>query len=198
MRPLALGGPDVAAWLSTAGVDAPAAWVKLTAPECEGRGYTIRALDRAAGTLQIDFVLHADEHGQDHGTVSGWVRTARPGDEVGLSGPRSGGFALLPDTRWVWLAADATALPAVQSILATMPAGMSIFALPAVHDEHKQQNTVTHARLQTAWRHQLEPAHALREADPVLQTIAQLRGTGQVWMAGEADWVRGWKQYWTQ
>jgi len=198
MRRLVLGGPEVAAWLSADGHAAPAAWVKLTAPGCDGRGYTIRALDRASGTSQIDFVLHADEHGQDHGTVSGWARTARPGDAVSLSGPRSGGFALQPDTQWVWLAADATALPAVQSILATMPAGMPVFALLAVHDEHEHQDIATHARLQTVWRYQLEPAHALREADPVHQTIAQWRDTGQVWMAGEADWVRGWKQYWTQ
>jgi NADPH-dependent ferric siderophore reductase len=198
MRRLVLGGSEVAAWLSTEGVAAPAAWVKLTPPGCDGRGYTVRALDRTSGALQIDFVLHADEHGQDHGTVSGWARTARPGDEVSLSGPRGGGFALQPDTRWIWLAADATALPAVQSILASMPTDMPVFALLAVHDEHEHQDITTNARLQTTWRHRLEPAHTLRDADPVLQIIARLHGTGQVWMAGEADWVNSWKQHWTQ
>ncbi|MDR3213449.1 MAG: siderophore-interacting protein [Azoarcus sp.] len=197
VRRLALGGPEVVVWLGSEGVAAPAAWVKLTPPGCGGRGYTIRALDRAAGVLQIDFALHVDEHGQDCGTVAGWARTARPGDVVSLSGPR-GGFALQPDARWVWLAADATALPAVQTILAALPQGMPVFALIVVHDENEHQDITTAAQLQTLWRYQLEPAHILREDDPVRRAIATLRGPGQVCMAGEADWVRSWKQYWMQ
>jgi NADPH-dependent ferric siderophore reductase len=198
VRRLALGGPGVAAWLGSEDVAAPAAWVKLTPPGCGARGYTIRALDRAAGILQIDFALHVDEHGQDRGAVAGWARSARPGDVVSLSGPRDGGFALRPDARWVWLAADATALPAVQTILAALPQDMPVFALIAVHDENEHQDIATAARLQTLWRHRLEPVHTLREDDPVLRASAELRGSGQVWMAGETDWVRGWKQYWMQ
>lgn len=121
-----------------------------------------------------------------------------PGDVVNLSGPRSGGFALRPDARWFWLAADATALPAAQTILAALPKDMPAFALIAVHDENEHQDIATAARLQTVWRHQLEPVHTLQAGDPVLRAIAELRGPGLVWMAGEADWVRGWKHYWTQ
>lgn len=46
------------------------------------RDYTPRQFDRAAGTLDIEFVLHGD------GVASRWAEAAKPGDEVGLGGPR--------------------------------------------------------------------------------------------------------------
>ncbi|GHU25497.1 hypothetical protein AGMMS50256_00020 [Betaproteobacteria bacterium] len=138
MRRLALGGPDVVAWLKSDGVEFPAAWVKLRLDGRDGRGYTIRQVDKREGTIDIDFVLHYD--GPDNGTVSDWARFARPGDQVDIRGPRAGGFRLLPDSKWIWLAADACALPAAQAIMESLPAGVEVHALFVVHDNDERQS----------------------------------------------------------
>ncbi|RQR64711.1 siderophore-interacting protein [Burkholderia sp. Bp9125] len=194
MRRLVLGGPDLAAWLESDGVRSPAAWVKVFPPDRAGRAYTIRRVDAAAGTLDIDFVLHGDAGDSD--TVSAWARIARRGDQVGIAGPRNGGFALLPDSRWVWLAADASALPAALSILESLPEHTYVAALFAVHDASEHQAVCSDADMTILWRHGRDRAESLRASDDALAAIDALGGPGQVWMAGEAEWVKSWRAYW--
>ncbi|KFG94235.1 hypothetical protein GQ56_0127385 [Burkholderia paludis] len=196
MRRLVLGGPDLAAWLESDGVRSPAAWVKVFPPDRAGRAYTIRRVDAAAGTLDIDFVLHGDAG--DGGTVSAWARAARRGDQVDIAGPRNGGFALLPDSRWVWLAADASALPAALSILESLPAETYAAGLFVVHDASDHQVVRSDADLTILWRHDLDRAESLRASDDAIATIDALGGPGQVWVAGEAEWVKSWRAYWLE
>ena len=93
MRRITIGGPEVAAILSVEGMAMPAAWVKVFLPTGEGRAYTIRSIDRAAGTLDMDFVLH--DHGEGGaGPASAWARQATRGERIGIAGPRSGGFGV--------------------------------------------------------------------------------------------------------
>ncbi|MBZ5788744.1 siderophore-interacting protein [Burkholderia contaminans] len=196
MRRLVLGGPDLAAWLESDGVRSPAAWVKVFPPDRAGRAYTIRRVDAAAGTLDIDFVLHGDAG--DGGTVSDWARTARRGDQVGIAGPRNGGFALLPDSRWIWLAADASALPAALSILESLPTETYVTGLFVVHDEPEHQTVCSDADMTILWRHDRDRAESLHASDEAIVTIDALVGPGQVWMAGEAEWVKSWRAYWLE
>ncbi|KAF1035330.1 siderophore-interacting protein [Burkholderia sp. Ac-20384] len=196
MRRLVLGGPDLAAWLESDGVGNPAAWVKVFPAGREGRAYTIRRVDATAGTLDIDFVLHGDQG--DDGAVSDWARLARRGDQVGIAGPRHGGFDLQSDTRWIWLAADASALAAAQSILESLPRGLHAHALLVVDDEGERQPVQSGAHVDIQWRYAFERAYSLEATDPLLTTIASLRGAGQVWMAGEATWVRNWRAFWLE
>lgn len=74
------------------------------------RVYTIRSIDVAAGTVEVDMVLHpgADTPG------ASFAEHARPGDLVGMTGP-GGGF--LPAARRMLLLGDETALPAMARIL---------------------------------------------------------------------------------
>jgi len=196
MRRLVLGGPELAAWLSSAGVREPAAWVKVFPPGRDGRAYTIRRVHEAAGTVDIDFVLHGE--GKDSGSVSDWARIAKCGDQVGIAGPRSGGFFLLPDSKWVWLAADASALPAAQSIMENLPHGIQCQALLIVHDDEERQLVRSPARLDLQWRHWRQRAHTLEEADLLLTGIGELDGPGQAWIAGEAEWVKSWRTFWLE
>ena len=193
MRRLVLGGPDLAAWLASDGVHAPAAWVKLFPPGREGRAYTISSVDDQANTLSLDCVLHGDGH--DHGTVSDWVRRAQGGEQVELSGPRNGGFYLLPDARWLWLGADASALPAAQSILGSLPSGIEVHAMLQVHDDAERQPLDSTAQLNVVWHR--SPAVADFAGRPPLP-MRQRCGPGQVWLAGEAFWVKNWKNYWLE
>lgn len=70
--------------------------------------YTIRAIDAAAGWLEIDIYHHG------RGRTCRWAPDAL-GAEVGLMGP-GGGW--LPDARQLLMAGDETALPAMARILA--------------------------------------------------------------------------------
>ena len=77
------------------------------------RKYTVRSVDLAAGTLEIDFVLH-----DDAGPGSGFARHAKPGDKIGVVGPGGGGL-LAAD--WYLFAGDETALPAIARMLENLP-----------------------------------------------------------------------------
>lgn len=66
--------------------------------------YTIRAMDPAAGWIDVDIFRHAG------GRVTEWCDAARPGDPVRLTGP--GGRGVRP-ARWLGLVGDETALPVI-------------------------------------------------------------------------------------
>lgn len=78
------------------------------------RTYTIRHIDAAAGTLEIDMVVH-----EPAGPGGEWARRARPGDPVGMLGPGGRGAK---EADWYLLAGDETALPAIARILEHLPA----------------------------------------------------------------------------
>lgn len=78
------------------------------------RKYTVRSLDLAAGTLEIDFVLH-----DDAGPGSAFAERATVGDRVGVVGPGGGGLAAAD---WYLFAGDETALPAIARMLEHLPA----------------------------------------------------------------------------
>src|SRR3954468_10135263 len=52
-------------------------------PEQHARNYTIRRYDAAAPSIVVDVVLHGDA-----APASRWAGSARPGDTVGIAGPR--------------------------------------------------------------------------------------------------------------
>jgi len=199
MRRITLHGADVAAFLGQAGVDAPAAWIKLFVPMAApavgevGRAYTIRSLDRAAATLTVDFVLHVGGH------VSAWAAQARPGDVLSFGGPRDGGFSLLPDTRWLVLAGDETALPAIQSILAQLPAGLKSFVVVAVDNPGERQAIHTLADPVVIWLARSDVSLQRAGLHAVMaELMLPANGAGQVWLAGESSMVKGLRSYWLE
>lgn len=74
------------------------------------RVYTIRALDVAAGWLDIDFVLHPGTETP----AAMFAQGARAGDVIGMIGPGGGG---VPEAQNLLLVGDDTALPAIGKIL---------------------------------------------------------------------------------
>ncbi|WP_428525704.1 siderophore-interacting protein [Pseudorhodoplanes sp.] len=78
------------------------------------RTYSVRRLDREAGELDVDFVMHGE------GVASTWAENAKPGDKLGIGGP--GGPEVRP-ADWYLIAGDHAALPAISRILETLPAG---------------------------------------------------------------------------
>lgn len=181
-----LGGPEVAAFLQAEGVDTPAAWVKVVLPSGEGRAYTIRRTDRSAGTLDLEFVLHAREGLS--GPAAAWARQARPGDRISFAGPRDGGFRPPPDAAWLVLAGDATALPALQSIAEALPGGMAADMYVEIGSPADRQAVESSALLEVTWLYERStPGRALRDAlvNKPLPLVP-----GYVWLAGEAATMR--------
>lgn len=103
--------------------------VKLLLPQPDGslvkRDYTPAAFDTAAGTLTLEFALHA------HGPASDWARRAEVGTLAEIGGPR--GSMLIPaDDDWQLLVGDAAALPAILRRLAEGAAGRRVQAIVLV------------------------------------------------------------------
>ncbi|MGK9230640.1 siderophore-interacting protein [Inquilinus limosus] len=107
------------------------------------RKYTVRSLDLAAGTLDIDFVLHADA-----GPGSAFAERARPGDEIGVVGPGGGG---LVEADWYLFAGDETALPAIARMLEHLPEGARGKALIEVADAAEIQPLAVRAAIELEW-----------------------------------------------
>ena len=191
MRRITLGGEGIVALLQADGVDAPAAWVKLFLPTGEGRAYTVRSLNRRAGTVDIDFVLHGDA---GDGPASRWAAQARPGEFLGIAGPRNGGFAPPADTQSLLVIGDATALPAIQSIAAQLAQTWKVEAYVEVANDDERQAIETTAVWHTEWITALSGNSGLRLCQAV-RHHPMSADVGYIWMAGEAWSVRELKQH---
>ncbi len=110
------------------------------------RKYTIRNIDTAAGTLDVDFVLH-----EDAGPGSEFAFRAKPGDVIGMGGP--GGRCAPLDRDWYLFAGDETALPAIARILEALPQTADGIALIEVADPAEEQIIETKSNVEIRWLH---------------------------------------------
>jgi len=124
-----------------------AGWLAL--PEADRghlRTYTARAVEGEGPErrLVVDFVLHGCGDGAAPGPASSWAARASVGDEVGLLAPRRGhedafgGIEFHPGAaRRLVLVADETALPALASIIESLPddvRGVAVIEVPHATD----------------------------------------------------------------
>lgn len=79
------------------------------------RTYTALHPDVAAGTLDIDFVVHGDE-----GVAGPWAAAAQAGDVLLANGP-GGAYRPDPGADWHLLVGDESALPALTAALEVLP-----------------------------------------------------------------------------
>jgi NADPH-dependent ferric siderophore reductase len=125
-----------------------AGWLAL--PEADRghiRTYTARAVEGEGmeRELVVDFVLHGpDDHGSGAGPAGTWAARAAVGDELGLLAPRRGsergfgGIEFVPGAaRRIVCVADETAVPALASILESLPpdtTGVAVIEVPDASD----------------------------------------------------------------
>jgi NADPH-dependent ferric siderophore reductase len=149
-------------------------------PRPAARDYTPRRYDAAANSLAIDFVLHGE------GPATSWAARARPGDFLGVGGPR-GSFIVPDDFDWYLLAGDESALPAIGRRLEELPPAAHALVVVEVADAGEEQTFTSRARVYARWLHRdgAEPG-----TTSLLQNaIAELRlpeGDGYAWVAAEA------------
>lgn len=206
-----LGGPGFAAFEDRPETDK---YVKLkfttSPPDAHPvtRTYTIRRVDPASETLDIDFVVHGDE-----GLAGPWAAKVAPGAPLSLLGP-GGGYRPDPDAAWYLFAGDLSAVPAIASALEALPddavgiahlevesgeAVLDLAAPPGVEvrwivDPGHETGRLADAVRDTAWRpgHVDVFAHGERESMKELRRVLfEERGLtrGQVSLSGY--WARG-------
>ncbi len=147
------------------------------------RTFTPRRWDPATGQLELEFVLHG------HGPASQWATQAKPGDQVAVSQPRRT-YEVLPDSRWVLLAGDESALPAIATLLEAIDPGIAVHVLVELEDSDHQVALPACAGTDQRWLLRLpgeRPGAALTAAIAAWPAPA---GPGQVWAACEAVAVR--------
>ncbi|WP_205323971.1 siderophore-interacting protein [Glycomyces sp. YM15] len=98
------------------------------AEQCGVRTYTVRAVRRAAGEVDVDMVVHEAHGDEECGPALRWLRDAAVGDEVLLLGPDArwdgphGGVDFhAPEGAELLIAGDETAAPAIAAILEDLP-----------------------------------------------------------------------------
>ncbi|MFF0299601.1 siderophore-interacting protein [Streptomyces sp. NPDC004562] len=161
------------------------------------RSYTLRALRRDAGEIDVDFVLHTPA-----GPASSWAARAAAGDRVLVLGPavadnRAIRFRPPADTGPVVLWGDETAVPAVAAVLETLPAGTRAQVWLEVRDAGDVQELPTAADAEITWlvRGRAHPEGAPLALDCVRAAHLPAAERPYVWLAGESGRVKALRRH---
>jgi NADPH-dependent ferric siderophore reductase len=145
------------------------------------RTFTPRHFDTRSSILDVEFVLHGE------GPASSWAARVEPGHRIAVAGP--GGRMPLPlgPGRYV-VGGDESAIPAIGTLLAALPATATAEVFLEVEDSSDEREIDSAAGVAVTWLH--------RESRPFGQALeaamggADLDGVTGVWVACEAQSVR--------
>ncbi|WP_411033693.1 DUF2218 domain-containing protein [Shinella sp. BYT-45] len=142
------------------------------------RKYTVRSVDAAAGTMDIDFVIHPDA-----GPGSAWAERVTAGEQAGIVGPGGGG---LRPADWYLFAGDETALPAIGRMLEALPETARGVALIEVADKAEEQAIATGSGVEIRWLHRngAAPGSTTLLADAVREVAFPVDGASVFAWAG--------------
>ena len=156
------------------------------------RSYTLRWHDQRRHTIDIDFVLH-----DDAGPATRWAQSAKPGDTLGMFGPSSTFARPVPISAsiaaadWLLLAGDETALPAIGTLIESLPAGARAVAYVEVRDRAEEQRFDTRDEVTVHWLHRGDtPAGDSGLLIDAVRGAEFPPGAVFAWLAGEAGTVR--------
>lgn len=108
------------------------------------RDYTVRAWLPETRELVIEFVVHG------HGVASAWAASAKPGDTVGVLGPR--GNIVFPESySWYLLAGDAAALPSLTRFIEELPAEAGAHVVIEVENGGEWRDLGQRPGVQVTW-----------------------------------------------
>lgn len=177
---LTLGGPGFAQFEDRPETDKYAK-LKFTASDGSPvtRTYTIRAVDAAAGTLDVDFVVHGDE-----GLAGPWAARATAGDTISLMGP-GGGFAPDAEADWHLFAGDLSAVPAIAAALEALPADAAGQAFLEIESADAEIALVAPAGVEVTWI--VDAEHDTETLAAAVRGAAWPDGRVQVFAHGERE-----------
>ncbi|OLF11898.1 siderophore-interacting protein [Actinophytocola xanthii] len=164
----------------------------LAIPEAERpvmRSFTVRGHDPGRGEIDVDFVLHGD-----HGPAARWAAAVEPGQVLGRYGPSEVYRRPLPAASRYLFAGDETALAAIASLLASLPAGASAEVVVEVASAAEEQGLTSPARITSHWLHRDGRPPG---GDLLLSAVTALEvpPTAVAWLAGEAAVVRALRRH---
>lgn len=133
------------------------------------RRYTIRRGDAAAGTIDVDVVLH------ERGRFAGWAKTAVSGDHIEALGPR-GTVTVRPDATHHLFVGDESSVGATFAMVEALPAGVRATVVLATEGDPPVEPPVTAAELELAWVPDAAVVDRLRTVDLVDGTVAYVNG----------------------
>ncbi|MVW80829.1 siderophore-interacting protein [Bordetella sp. 02P26C-1] len=172
--------------LPTFGPDGPS--FPADQPRPVARDYTPRQFRADAQELDIDFVLH------DHGPAGAWAAQARPGQHLGIAGPR-GSMVVPMDFDWHILIGDETALPAIARRIEELPSDKRVIALIETQTQQDRIDLPARDNVTVQWVDALPKSDehgpnvtALEQA--VRELALPAEGEGFIWAAGESAAIR--------
>jgi NADPH-dependent ferric siderophore reductase len=145
------------------------------------RRYTIRSLDRAAASIDIDVVLHGD------GPAAAWAASCQPGQRIEAIGPR-GKVTVHAEADWHLFAGDDSAMPASLAMAESLPTpedALVVLEVDGVADQ--QQVSATDGRpIGVYWVHRAGAAPASSaKLVAALDGLELPAGRGHAYLAGE-------------
>ncbi|GER23639.1 siderophore-interacting protein [Zafaria cholistanensis] len=156
------------------------------------RTYTVRRVDQAARTLQIDFVVHGDE-----GIAGPWAAAAQPGEKVCFSGP-GGMYAPDPDADWHLLAGDESALPAIGAVLEALPEDAVGVAYLEVSGPEDELELAAPAGIDLRWLHRGKFSPESTVLAAAVRAGTWRGGRVQVFAHGEREVMKTLRRYLTE
>jgi iron complex transport system ATP-binding protein len=169
-------------------------WLALDPRERgEMRTYTVRRarVHDPRPEIDVDLVLH-----EPQGPAGAWAARVAPGDRLPVLGPVRGRWQEYSGIEWdppgpgggrLLLAGDETAVPAVASVLETLPAGYVGDAVLEVPHAEDFQYVSTPADVKVTWLARGDLPHG----DLLTAWVREAAPPSYAWVAGEAAVVRG-------
>ena len=142
------------------------------------RTFTVRRFTPDRAELQIDFALHGE------GPASQWAEHATPDTSVAVAGPGGRRYEVDPSAHHFLLAGDATALPAIGTLLEALPAGARADVYAEVEDAAEELEWRSAADVRVSW---IQPGAGLLS---VFSGVAPAQSPDRVWVACEAARMR--------
>jgi len=153
------------------------------------RDYTPRDYDAVRNTLTIDFVIHGD------GPASTWAEQAKPGQRIGVGGPR-GSFIVADDFDRYVLVGDETALPAISRRLDEIHAGTHVDVLVEIPQAADRQPLGSQAEFEVTWLERDGVDGASSDLlERALRELPDWPGDTFYWIAAESRRVRTMRKY---
>ncbi len=149
------------------------------------RTYTPRRFDPDARELDVEFVIHGA------GPASAWAEQAAVGQTLTIAGPGRS-YSVDAAADWYLLAGDDTAIPAICTILESLPTSVQARVLLEVVDGAEEHALgARSANTETLWlRRGADAAGAGRELEAAMRGIELPAGSGRIYVACEANAMR--------
>jgi NADPH-dependent ferric siderophore reductase len=154
------------------------------APRPTMRTYTPRRFDPEARELDVDFVLHGE------GPAAKWASQAAVGQTLTIAGPGRN-YVVDPSADWFLLAGDDSAIPAIATILETLPPSATATVFIEVVDGEDEVELPSRPNVTVTWLHRgSDPRHAGGPLEASLRNFPMPPGSGRIYVACESGAMR--------